>query len=126
MTISDALVAYKTYARAESKSPKTVRWIMSGVTYFANFLGSQHQDIGSISGNDLRRFIIALQDQHKFSHHPYNKPQQGKLSPQSIETYCRAIRAFFGFLYREGFIGTNPMERVKMPRVPETVVPTFI
>ncbi len=26
MTLQDALVAYKTYARAEGKSPKTVAW----------------------------------------------------------------------------------------------------
>lgn len=40
-------------------------------------------------------------------------------------TYCRAITAFFGFLQREGFIESNPMEKLKMPKVPETVVPTL-
>ena len=39
MTISDALVAYRTYARAEGKSPQTIRWIMSSAGYFADFLG---------------------------------------------------------------------------------------
>jgi len=125
MTLSDALAAYKTYARAEGKSSKTVRWITSSIGYFTDFLGPQRQDIASITANDFRRFIIALQGKHKFSQHPYNKPQQVKLSPQSIETYCRAIRAFFGFLHREGFIDTNPMAKVKMPKVPETIVPTF-
>jgi len=115
MTLQDGLVAYKTYARAEGKSPKTIRWITSSVGYFADFLGPDQQDISIITANDFRRFIIALQDTTKFSHHPYNKPQQVKLSPQSIETYCRAIRAFFGYLYREGFIDRNPMEKVKMP-----------
>jgi len=28
MTLQDALVAYRTYARAEGKSPKTIRWII--------------------------------------------------------------------------------------------------
>ena len=125
MTLQDALVAYKTYARAEGKSPKTIRWITSSVGYFADFLGPDRQDIAGIAANDFRRFIIALQGKHKFSQHPYNKPQQAKLSPQSIETYSRAIRAFFGYLYREGFIEKNPMEKVKMPKVPEMVVPTF-
>ena len=125
MMLQDALVAYKTYARAEGKSPKTIRWITSSVGYFADFVGMEHQAIDSITGNDLRRFIIALQGKQKFSQHPYNKPQQAKLSPQSIETYCRAIRAFFGYLQREEFIEANPMAKVKMPKVPETVVPTF-
>jgi len=39
MTLQDALVAYKTYAQAEGKSPKTVAWVVSSVGYFAEFLG---------------------------------------------------------------------------------------
>ncbi len=125
MTLQDALVAYKTYARAEGKSPKTVVWIASSVGYFAEFLGPDQQDINAITGNDLRRFIIALRDKPKFANHPYNKQQQAKLSAQSIETYCRAIKAFFGFLEREDFTENNAMAKVKMPKVPEVIVPTF-
>ena len=110
MTLSDALVVYKTYGRAEGKSPKTTRWIMSSVTYFADFLGPEPQDIASITGNDLRGFIIALQGKRKFSHHPYNQPQQANLSPQSIETYCRAIRAFWCWLVAEEIIEINPSD----------------
>jgi integrase/recombinase XerD len=124
MTLSDALVTYKTFARAEGKSPKTVAWITSSVGYFSAFLGEQ-QDIRSTTGNDLRCFIIALQERRRWQNHPYAKPQPNKLSAQTVETYARAIRAFFGFLYREGFIEANPMEKVKMPRVPEVVVRTL-
>ena len=125
MTLQDALIAYKTYAMAEGKSPKTVTWVASSVGYFADFLGSEQQDIYTITGNDLRRFIIALQGKSKFANHPYNKPQKAKLSSQSIETYCRAIKAFFSFLKREDFIDNNAMAKVKMPKVPEVVIPTF-
>ncbi|GAF80595.1 unnamed protein product, partial [marine sediment metagenome] len=93
--------------------------------YFADFLGSEQQDIGTTTGNDLRRFIIALQGKPKFANHPYNKTQQAKLSSQSIETYCRGIKAFFGFLKREGFTKNNIIEKVKMPKVPEVVIRTF-
>ncbi len=91
MTLQDALVAYRTYARAEGKSPKTVTWVVSSVGYFAEFLGLEQQDLSTVTGNDLRRFIIALQDKPKFSNHPYNKPQAAKLSAQSIETYCPGV-----------------------------------
>jgi integrase/recombinase XerD len=125
MTLQDALVAYRTYAQAEGKSPKTVAWVVSSVGYFANFLGPERQDLDDITGNDMRRFIIALREKPKFANHPHNKQQQAKLSAQSIETYCRAIRAFFGFLQREGFTENNVMAKVKMPKVPEVVIPTF-
>jgi site-specific recombinase XerD len=123
-TLSDALTAYRICARAEAKSPKTIEWISSSVGYFADFLGSD-QDILLITGNDLRRFIIALQESHRYRKHPYAKPQKENLSPQSIETYARAVRAFFGYLYHEGLIEQNPMEKIKMPKVPKKVVPTF-
>jgi len=85
MTLQDALVAYKTYSRAEGKSPRTIRWITSSVGYFADFLGPECQDIAGITGNDLRRFIIALQGKHKFSNHPYNKPQSARLHPSLLK-----------------------------------------
>jgi len=123
-TFSDALAAYRICAKAEGKSPKTIRWVTSSVGYFSDFLGD-NQKITTITANDLRHFIIALQERSKFQNHPFNKPQKEKLSGQSIETYCRGIRAFFGYLYREGLIESNPIEKVKIPKVPKKVVPTF-
>ena len=89
-TISDALAAYRIFSAAEGKSPRTVRWTETSVGYFSAFLGEQ-QDVSRISGDDLRRFIIALRERHKFASHPF----------------------------------TRPMEKVKMPKVPLRVVPTF-
>jgi len=123
-TLSDALTAYCICARAEAKSPKTIEWVTSSVRLFGEFMGGD-PDISTITGNDLRRFIIALQSSNRYRKHPYAKMQQDKLSPQSIETYARAVRAFFGHLHREGFIDDNPMQKIKMPRVPKKVVPTF-
>jgi len=38
---------------------------------------------------------------------------------------CCVTTAFFGFLKREGFVDNNVMAKVKMPKVPETIIPTF-
>ncbi len=125
VTLFEALTAYRICAQAEGKSPKTVRWITSSVTHFSDFLGPDRQNINDITGNDLRQFIIDLQQRPKFLNHPFNKPRQKKISARSIETYARAIRAFFSYLYREEMIDKNPMQKVKMPRVPRIAVPTF-
>jgi site-specific recombinase XerD len=124
-TLSEALIAYRIFAQAEGKSPKTVQWITSSVSYFSDFLGPGRQEIENLTGNDLRHFIIALQQRPKFLNHPFNKPKQEKISAQSIQTYARAIRTFFSHLYREEMIGRNPMQKVKMPKVPNVAVPTF-
>lgn len=99
--------------------------VADSIGYFANFLGPNCQDIAGITGHDLRRFIVALKDKPKFSNHPYNKPRLAKLSPYSVDAYCRGIKAFFSFLEREEFIPSNPVKKVKLPRLPEMVVPTF-
>jgi site-specific recombinase XerD len=123
-TLADALIAYRICAKAEGKSPRTIEWITSSVRYFSEFLGHD-ADITDLTTDDLRRFILACQDSHRFRNHPFTKPQKEKLSPQSVETYARAIRAFFSYLYREGLIEANPMQKVKIPKVPKKVVPTF-
>jgi integrase/recombinase XerD len=123
-TLSDALAAYRICAKAEGKSPKTVRFIIQSVSYFSAFLG-ENQNLTNITANDLRRFIVILQDANKFSNHPFNKPQKAKLSPQSVQTYCRGIKTFFSYLYHEEFIEQNPMEKVKIPKAPKKVIPTF-
>jgi len=66
-----------------------------------------------VTGNDLRLFIVSLQQKPKFLNHPYNNPQQENISARSIETYARGIRAFFSYLYREELIKSNPMQQVK-------------
>ena len=123
-TISEALAAYRICAKAEGKSQRTIGWVNSSVSYFCQFLGDK-EDIATITANDFRRFIIALRDKPKFSQHPLNKTQQEKLSSHSINTYCRAIRAFFSYLFREGLIEANPLQGVKMPKVTQKVVPTL-
>jgi len=120
--LSDALTAYRICAQAEGKSPRTIQWITSSIRYFAEFLGGD-QDISTITANDLRRFIIALQGAKKYRNHPYiNRPQQAKLSAQSIETYCRAVRAFFSWMLREEILISSPFSRVKIPASPRKVI----
>jgi site-specific recombinase XerD len=102
------LTAYKVCAKAEAKSPRTIEWITSSVGYFREFLGND-VDIAEPTADDLRRFVLACQDSHKVRNHPFAKTQKEKPSPQSVETYARAIRAFFGYLYREELIEANPM-----------------
>ncbi len=75
--------------------------------------------------SQFRAFINALRDSTKYRQHPYNRPQREKLSESTINCYARAIRAFFSYLVREGFLGSNPVAGVRMPKVPQNVVATF-
>ena len=122
--LSDALTAYRICSKAEGKSPATVSWVADAIRYFSEFLGGDI-DIDRLTANDLRRFIIALQEKRAFSRHRFTKPQDRPLSPESIASYTRAIKSFFSFLEREGFVSANPVKKVKVPKTPRKVMPTF-
>jgi site-specific recombinase XerD len=123
-TISEGLQAYRVYAQAAGHSPRTIGWITGSVRYFSEFMGEQ-QDIAQITANDLRRFIINWGQRPKFANHPFNPTGDQPVSPISVQTYARGIRAFFGHLAAEELIAANPMQRVKTPKVPTKAVPTF-
>jgi site-specific recombinase XerD len=74
---------------------------------------------------ELREFIIHLQQVKAFEHHPYTKPQSKGLSGHAVNTYLRAIRAFWSWLVREEIITSNPFFKVRVPKPPRKVIPTF-
>jgi len=122
-TLSDGLAAYRICAQAEGKSQKTINWIINTVGYFNEFLGNP--DLNTITADDLRSFIILFQQKRAYSSHRFTKPQNRKLSPDSVASYTRAIKTFFSFLEREGFIANNPVKKVKLPKTPKRNMPVF-
>ncbi len=73
----------------------------------------------------IRQFIAHLQELKAWQKHPTIKPRSRGLAGHSISTYLRAIRAFWTWLESEEIVVTNPFPRVKFPRPPLKVVPTF-
>ena len=124
-TLQDALTAYRICAKAEGKSAKTIGWTTDAVGYFADFLGGEGIELETIDAQSLRRFILALQAKPAFSSHRFTRPSNRPLSPETVASYTRAIKGFFSFLEREGIILSNPMAKVKLPKTPKKVMPTF-
>jgi site-specific recombinase XerD len=125
ITIEQGLQAYRIYAQAAGRSPRTIEWVTRSMHHFIEFLGNGKRYCSQITANDLRRFIIEYSKQHKYEHHPFNSEQDEIVSPVSVQTYVRGIKAFFGYLATDELIPTNVMLKVKTPRVPVMAVPTF-
>ena len=124
ITIAEGLKAYRIYAQAAGHSKSTIRWITGAVTYFSEFLGEK-QDISQVTANDLRRFIIEFGERPGYMKHPWKPERKEPIAPISVQTYARAIRAFFGHMAAEDLIPANPLQRVKIPKVQTRAVPTF-
>ena len=125
--LSSLIDGYCLCAQSEAKSSKTIEMVRSSVRYLEEFLCSQglSTDTADIGVSEIRIFIVHLQQKNRFSSHPYAKPQQGRLSGHTVNCYLRSIRAFWSWLVSEGIVETNPFTKVKIPKPPGKIIPTF-
>jgi site-specific recombinase XerD len=121
------IAGYQLCAATEGKSPNAIAIVTSSVSYFQRFLTSQkiNTDATRISHHEIRVFILYLQQKRCFSNHRFNHAQDRGLSGHTVNCYLRSLRIYFSWLVSEGIIGTNPFDRVKIPRPPRKVIPTF-
>ena len=126
-SLDKLMEGYRLSAQSEGKSRNTIAIVEASVRYLEEFLASQGHstDVSEIGANELRRFSACLRERPRFAHHPFTKPQTGQLSGHTINGYMRALRAFWSWLEREEFIQENPFARLKIPRAPRKVIPTF-
>ena len=113
MSVDTLLSRYGLSCRAEGLSPKTVSHVRLGVRLFADFLGGV-PDVKKVTGDDLRRFIVALQQRPKWQGMKQANGQ--KISATAINTYTRAVKSFWSWLLREGIIKSNPLASVPAPK----------
>ena len=121
------LSGYILCATSEGKSQKSIAIVASSVGYLEEFLIKRQADadVTEITPLDIRAFILYLREKRRFDNHPLNPAQERGLSGHTINTYLRSIRIFFSWLLAEGITKENPFDRVKIPRAPRKVVPTF-
>jgi integrase/recombinase XerD len=70
-------------------------------------------------------FTVHLQQKNRFTNHPFAKPQQERLSGHTVNCYLRSIRAFWSWLISEGILDSNPFRKVRIPKPPKKIIPTF-
>lgn len=119
--------AYQLQAKVEGKSPNTIRIYTTALTILDNFLKQEglSEDVTQIGQQEIKRFIIHLQQTKAFREHPFTRPQQKGLTRHTINCYLRAIRAFWSWLISEEIIEINPFDRLRIPRPPNKVIVPF-
>jgi len=125
--LSELITGYKLSAKSEGKSHNTIAIVEDSVRYFEEFLTNCNlsTNVSAIGIDELRRFILYLQERPRFAQHRFTQPQGGHLSGHTINGYMRALQAFWAWLEREDFIEENPFTRLKIPKAPRRVIPTF-
>jgi len=115
MSIENLFHRYELSRLAQGHSLRSIAYTKTVVGYFGNFLGGI-ADVGKVTADDLRRYMVYLRQRTKWLGHQANKM---KLSETTINDYVRTIKTFWVWLETEGIIGTNPLAGIKTPRPPE-------
>lgn len=125
--LDDLLEFYILSARARGDSEKTINQTRTVIDLLKGYLQSQGLSTNAleIGPVEIRSFIRDLQQRPKFAHHPYAKPQAGSLSPHTVNSYLRALRAAWNGWIAEGLVESSPFSKVKIPKVPRKVIATF-
>ena len=101
---------FELHNKTDGKSPRTVEWYNQTLEVFGGWLIEEGlpTSLDDIGEDEARLFILHLQDR---------KGLWGKASSHTVNNRVRALRAFFNWLYRQGYTDTHRLENVKPPKV---------
>ena len=104
-------------------SPATIKHTSTCVRLFSGFLLGIN-DVRKVTTDDLRLFIFSLRDRKATLNRSISLNNK-KLSLTTINTYTRAIKAFWSWLLREGILSKNPLAIIPSPRFPRKLPKIF-
>ena len=99
-TLIPAIQSWEHYLHDQEKSPYTVKAFSGDLNLLASYLPPD-KTIGSITTNDLNRFLQWLQ-----------KGRGVPCSPKSLARRITSIKAFFRWLRQYGIVVIDPAEKV--------------
>ena len=117
MDLNSIATKYNLSARAEGLSEKTVKHTTNSVRYFDRFLGGI-DDVSKVVADDLKRFIVDLRGRKRWAERS-DVQVKDKISGTSINTYVRAIKAFWSWMEQQDIIKSNPLAAVPAPKLPK-------
>jgi len=117
----DILCEYEVDLKSRNLSQKTIDWYRYVLNRFADFLAEKHieKPIADIGTHEVKAYTVYLQSQAQRWPKSPHILKKGSLSPHSVQGHVRALKAFWSFLYSEGFVARNPLARYPLPKVPQ-------
>ena len=107
VSYQEAVRSFEISCLSKGLSPRTLQTYGDAIEKLRHFMGRRPGDGERMPiQGDLRAFLIHMMD--------------SGLSQASIGIHARSLKAFFGFLHRDGLLASNPMERIPIPRSART------
>jgi site-specific recombinase XerD len=122
LTLSPELLQdYAMSLEVLNRSPKTLSWYAEILKRYSAFLDANpmQKPLGELGTQELKAYTLHLQKASRWANNLNIKKCTGKLSAHSIQGHVRAIKAFWSWLHREGYIAQNRLAGFPLPRAPE-------
>ncbi len=106
LTLKQAKEHFFLLLRVEGRSWATLEFYRHGLESFERWLGRSDISLAEINTRLIREYLVSLQERG--------------LKKTSIRDYGVVLKRFFGFLEKERLhLGPNPMELIKLPKIPK-------
>jgi site-specific recombinase XerD len=120
MSLQGCLELFIDRCENENLSPATIQYYKFNIGSFIRYLRDEHRLENPITSDYkveyLNGYLAKARKRNKWEEHSYIKTKEVKLGSQSIRTYTRALRTFGNWMFREGFIEDNILEKLKLPK----------
>lgn len=112
--------------KAAGLSPNTIRWYTDWSKRFIAFLRQRGLplDANKVTAQHVRDFLADLRERRPWEG-VRQVPRSRKISRATVNCAFRALRALFNWAAEEGRIATNPMHRLKEPKMPQKTPAVF-
>ncbi len=123
MDVPKLVESYVRAGRIRNKSVQTLTWYERRLGQFVEFLKCEGHSLRvvDITKADGEAYIEHLMNRTaRWQNHPHHKPQTERgLSTFTIHGHVRAIRALTHWAKEEGYLQSDPFEKLPPPKLPE-------
>ncbi len=116
---------YTLNLEAGNRSQKTILWYLDILdNFFFKYLPSQGiiKPIDKLGREEVRSYIKHLQGSNRWPNRVHQDKDFGKLSSYTIQGKIRALKAFWGWLFKEEHIDSNPLAGLPLPTVDRSLI----
>ena len=121
------LIQYRLSLEAANRSPKTFQGYSEILHRFFRFLEEKgySTSVKDIGINQVREYIKYLQNADRWPNRTKDSEDRGKLSPVTVQDHVRTIKAFWSWLFDNGYIENNTLAKYPLPKIPKTIIKTL-
>lgn len=121
-SLDQLIQEFELYNKVVGKSPKTVEKYDFVLGLFHQYLEDKgfSSFLGDLTLPLVREYVVHLQQRERLTT-PVKSGGKG-LSPNTIDTHVRSLRAFFHWIYTEGYTKEHILDRLKPLRLPQELM----